>query len=148
VVIRAVCKVVASSVLSCFMASILFAQEKSATKVPAMTSDSPSGAGLFKKHCAVCHGDDLKGAGPFPAPYRMPPDLTTLTQRHGGKFPSAYVSKVLHSGVELPAHGPAEMPVWGTEFETTEQVDKAKVALRIKSLTTYIASLQVKKDAR
>lgn len=106
-------------------------------------SNSLSGAELYKKHCSVCHGGDLKGAGPFPPPYRVPPDLTTLARRHDGKFPYAYVLKVLRNGVELPAHGPAEMPVWGSDFEATGQLDKAQVNLRIKRLTNYVKSLQV-----
>jgi hypothetical protein len=36
------------------------------------------------------------------------------------------------------------MPVWGTEFATTDQLDKLQVTLRIKNLTQYIKSLQIK----
>ena len=120
------------------------AQEKPIAKDQSATSSQPSGAELYKRHCAACHGDDLKGAGPFPPPYRVPPDLTTLARRHGGKFPDAYVSKVLRSGVELPAHGPAEMPVWGTDFEAADKLDNTQVSLRIKRLAIYIKSLQSK----
>lgn len=120
------------------------AQEKPVKKVPVAPTSAPSGAALYKQHCAVCHGDDLRGTGPVPPPYRVPPNLTTMARRHGGVFPDAYVSKVLRSGVTLPAHGPAEMPVWGTVFEAKEQLDEAQVTLRIKRLTTFIKSLQVK----
>ncbi len=87
---------------------------------------------------------DLKGTGPVPSPYRPPPDLTTLARRHGGKFPAAYVSNVLRNGVRLPAHGPAEMPVWGTDLATKDERDEAQVSERIKALTDYIESLQQK----
>jgi mono/diheme cytochrome c family protein len=107
------------------------------------TADAPSGAELYARHCAVCHGSDLKGSGPAPYPFRAPPDLTTLALRHGGKFPDAYVAKVLRSGVVMPAHGPAEMPVWGDEF-TIHRLDAAEVALRITRLTNYIESQQAK----
>lgn len=73
----------------------------------------------------------------------MPPDLSTLSRRPGGKFPEAYVSKTLRNGVKLPAHGPAEMPVWGAEFEA-KGGDKTEVESRIKNLTNYIKSRQVK----
>ena len=106
-------------------------------------SDTPSGAELYTQHCAVCHGNDLKGTGPAPYPYRPPPDLTTLAKRHGGKFPDAYVSRVLRNGVVMPAHGPAEMPVWGDEF-TAKRLDEAQVTLRIARLTNYVKSLQAK----
>ena len=103
----------------------------------------PTGAELYSQHCAVCHGEDLKGTGPAPYPYRAPPDLTTLARRHGGRFPDAYVSNVLRNGVVMPAHGPAEMPIWGTDF-TIGGLDETQVALRIRRLTNYIKSLQAK----
>lgn len=105
--------------------------------------NSPSGAELYARHCAVCHGSDLKGSGPAPYPFRAPPDLTTLARRHGGKFPDAYVSRVLRNGVVMPAHGPAEMPVWGDEF-TSSRLSESQVTLRITRLTDYIQSQQGK----
>ena len=120
------------------------AQEKQDKKVAAGPPDTRSGAELYAQHCAACHGSDLKGNGPFPPPYRVPPDLTTLALRHGRKFPNAYVTKVFRNGVTMPAHGPAEMPVWGTEFAATERLDKVQVTLRIKDLAAYIKSLQAK----
>jgi mono/diheme cytochrome c family protein len=106
-------------------------------------SKRPSGAQLYSQNCAVCHGNDLKGTGPAPYPYRAPPDLTTLARRHGGRFPYAYVSNVLRNGVEMPAHGPAEMPIWGAEF-TMDRLNEAQVRLRITNLTNYIESHQIK----
>jgi hypothetical protein len=52
--------------------------------------------------------------------------------------------KVLRNGVTLPAHGPAEMPDWGTEFAETDRLNKTQVELRIKNLADYIKSLQKK----
>jgi mono/diheme cytochrome c family protein len=130
-----------SYVLWGLLVGLCSGQEKPAQKVP---EGSPSGAELYQQHCVVCHGKDLKGNGPFPPPYRVPPDLSTLSRRYGGKFPEAYVSSVLRHGVTTPAHGPAEMPVWGAEFEAANRVDKAQVAARIKNLTHYIKSRQTK----
>jgi len=107
------------------------------------TSNPPSGAELYSQHCAACHGNDLKGGGPAPSPFRAPPDLTTLARRHGGTFPDAYVSDVLRNGVIMPAHGPAEMPIWGSDF-ALERSSQHEVALRITSLTNYIKSWQTK----
>jgi mono/diheme cytochrome c family protein len=104
-------------------------------------SNPASGAELYSQHCAACHGNDLKGSGPAPSPFRAPPDLTTLTRRHGGKFPDAYVSDVLRNGIQMPAHGPAEMPIWGADFAMERQPE---VASRITSLTNYIKSHQAK----
>jgi mono/diheme cytochrome c family protein len=127
-------------VVSALIVGLCAGQETQVQKGLEASSTLASGAELFKQHCAVCHGDDLKGNGPFPAPYRVPPDLTTLSRRHGGKFPEAYVSNVLRNGATLPAHGPAEMPVWAT----TNRLDKAHVESRIKDLTSYIKSRQAK----
>ena len=85
------------------------AREQQAKKAPPPSSNSPSGAELY-------HGNDLKGNGPF---LRLIEDrliLTTLSRRQGGSFPDAYVAKVVRNGAAPPAHGQAEIPVWGTEF--------------------------------
>jgi mono/diheme cytochrome c family protein len=103
-----------------------------------------SGVHLYTQYCVACHGSDLKGTGPIPEPYRTPPDLTTLARRHGGKFPDNYVSEVLRNGAILPAHGPAEMPVWGNEFRATNQLNTAQVTARIRALGDYIRSLQAR----
>lgn len=135
-------------VLTCSLAGLsgafYDAQEKQPTKTSTHATGPPSGAELYNKHCAVCHGIDLKGTGPVPDPYRTPPDLTTLARRHRGKFPADYVSKVLKNGVLLPAHGPAQMPVWGTEFEASDRSDRSQVTKRIAALTNYIQSAQQK----
>lgn len=109
--------------------------------VPA--SNPPSGAELYSRHCAVCHENDLKGGGPAPYPFRAPPDLTTLARRHGGIFPDGYVSDVLRNGVVMPAHGPAQMPIWGDDF-TIDRLNETQVTLRITNLTNYIRSRQAK----
>jgi mono/diheme cytochrome c family protein len=106
---------------------------------------SPSGAVLYKRYCAACHGNDLKGNGPAPPPFRdYPPDLTTLAKRNKGVFPEGYIEKVLRNGVTLPAHGPAEMPIWGLDFRASEGLSQAEIDARIKALTIYIESYQVK----
>lgn len=141
-------RVISIFVLTCLSAGLsgafYGAQEKQPAKTPNNSTGSPSGAALYNKHCAVCHGLDMKGTGPVPDPYRTPPDLTTLARRHSGKFPADYVSKVLKNGVLLPAHGPAQMPVWGTEFEASDRLDRSQVSKRITALTNYIKSAQQK----
>jgi len=124
--------------LSSLLVDLCGGQEKQLQKAPEASPTLSSGAKLFTQHCAVCHGNDLKGNGPFAPPYRVPPDLTNLSRRHGGKFPEAYVSSVLRDGVKMPPHGPAEMPVWAT----TNRSDNAHLESRIRDLTAYIKSRQ------
>ena len=119
-------------------------QDAQAKKEPVKLATPLTGAGMFKDYCAVCHGKDAKGDGPAaPSLKHAPANLTTLAKRHGGKFPDLYVQQVLRNGVKAPAHGDAEMPVWGPIFRTMD-ADPAIMYVRISSLVSYIKSLQVK----
>jgi len=137
---RGICGAAALCTLAGFVAAASPAQQKPSTK-PA----SAAGARLYKENCAVCHGNDGKGNGPPPAdsPFTAsPPDLTTLAKRHDGKFPDKYVELVLRNGTPAPEHGRAEMPVWGALFKAETKSDETQVAARIKSLTSYLQSIQ------
>jgi mono/diheme cytochrome c family protein len=120
------------------------AQDKQIKKEPIQPSSASSGAKMFKQYCAVCHGPTGKGDGPAASALKQAPaDLTTLAKRHDGKYPDDYVANVLRNGVKAPAHGDAEMPVWGPLFSSMDQ-NQALVDLRIANLTKYIKSLQAK----
>lgn len=105
-----------------------------------------SGAQLYKRYCATCHGNDGKGTAPPPGSHfgAPTPDLTTLAKRHDGKFPDAYVADALRNGVKLRDHGLSEMPVWGKIFSAERGADPAQTNLRIKNLTNYLKSVQGK----
>lgn len=119
--------------------------EKHSSNAQASLEASSSGAQFFRKHCAACHGNDLKGNGPAPPPFKdRTPDLTTLAQRHDGKFPDAYVTDVLRNGVAISAHGPAEMPIWGSTFKESEKLSSTQIDERIANLTAYLKSMQTK----
>lgn len=121
------------------------AQEAQVKKTQVKPTNPTSGAQMFKEYCAVCHRSGGKGDGPAATALKVPPpDLTTLAQRHDGKFPDDYVSNVLKNGVTTPAHGSAEMPIWGPLFETMAHMDQTQVTLRISNLTKYLESIQKK----
>jgi mono/diheme cytochrome c family protein len=103
----------------------------------------PSGETMYKQYCGACHGVDGKGSGPAVSGFKVPPpDLTTLGQRHGGKFPYDYVTSVLRFGPGVSAHGSANMPTWGSIFNFLDKYNERSVQQRIKNLTGYLASLQ------
>ncbi len=134
------------SVLLC-MASAFRAEAQSAMDNPQLPSnDVPSGKEMFRDYCAACHGLDAKGNGPMAHMLKLPPsDLTTLAQRHGGKFPYEYVSGVLHFGTGATIlHGAKDMPIWGPIFQSLDKNNERVIEQRIKKLCDYLASLQVR----
>ncbi|HEV2716311.1 MAG TPA: cytochrome c [Terriglobales bacterium] len=125
--------------------AFLLAQQKEIKHVPIKPTSPASGSEMYANYCAVCHGNDGKGAGPAAEALKVPPtDLTTLSQRNGGKYPSDRVASTIRGDVNLPAHGSKEMPVWGPLFGHLSQGHPAEVQQRIANLTSYIESLQVK----
>ena len=121
------------------------AQEKSSKKAEVYSKSIASGKTLFLQHCASCHGDDAKGAGPAAvALKKQPPDLTALAKRNHGKFPYAGVSKAIDGDFDVAAHGSKEMPTWGPLFLALTGVNAAKAENLTTNLTDYIKSIQVK----
>ncbi len=113
-------------------------------KVPAPATSPASGEKMYVAYCAACHGRDGKGDGPAAPALKGPiPDLTTLAQANGGKFPTAHVAAVLRFGTGgLIAHGSKDMPIWGPLFSTMGNPDTE--TLRISNLTHYLETLQAK----
>ncbi len=118
------------------------------TKSPASETRSQSiasGKTLFMQHCASCHGDDAKGAGPAAvALKKQPPDLTALAKRNHGKFPYDQVSKAITGDFAVPAHGSREMPMWGPLFLALTGENAREAERLTTNLTDYIKSIQVK----
>ena len=128
------------------MASALFAADQSGKaikKVPVSSTRADSGVEMFKAYCASCHGLDGKGNGPAASALKVAPaDLSVLTQKSGGKFPSGRVIHVIEGTDEITAHGSSEMPLWGPVFHTLSPGNDSVVKLRISNLAKYIESLQ------
>ena len=149
---RPICNLLVFGAALVSILTIAGAQQNQIKKTQVKPTSSVSGAQMFKEYCAVCHGPSGKGDGPVATALKVPPpDLTTLAQRHDGKFPDDYVSNVLKNGVQNPAHGSGEMPVWGPIFDTMNRwkalcpgMDETPVTLRITNLTNYLKSIQKK----
>ena len=102
------------------------------------------GAKIFRNYCASCHGVYGNGDGPAaPALKTKVPQLTTLTKRNGGTFPTERVNSII-AGDEIPmAHGSREMPVWGPIFHRIEY-DQDLGYVRLRNVTEYLNSIQQK----
>jgi mono/diheme cytochrome c family protein len=106
--------------------------------------DSLVGRDSFAAYCATCHGVEARGDGPLARELkRVPADLTMLATRNHDVFPRERVTAVL-TGVSRPiaAHGPTEMPIWGSLFRAFESDARARV--RIDNLVSYLETVQTK----
>jgi mono/diheme cytochrome c family protein len=120
-------------------------QERVIKHVPVKQTSAASGQEMFNSYCAVCHGTDGKGVGPAASALKVTPtDLTALSEKNSGKYPSMHITSVLRGEAETPAHGSKDMPVWGPLFRHLSQGHDAEVQQRIANLNQYVESLQKK----
>jgi mono/diheme cytochrome c family protein len=113
--------------------------------VPVQSTSPASGKDMYTAYCATCHGTDGKGNGPAASALKVPPaNLTTLSSRNGGKFPSLKVSGAIRGDSTISAHGSKDMPVWGSLFWSISNGHESEVQQRITNLTKYVESLQAK----
>ena len=136
-------------VLSCCAFAALcglgIAQKNAVVTVPAPHTSPTSGKTMYLAYCATCHGKEGKGDGPVAGALKVPPpDLTTLSKRNNGNFPSAQVVNTITGPAGTPAHGSREMPVWGPIFMAMEHQHESEARLRVANLADYIKSLQQK----
>ena len=109
----------------------------------------------YESNCAICHGLDGGGAGPYAGLLTLAvPDLRTLQKNNKGVFPFDRIYKVIDGRLEIVAHGPRDMPIWGLEYyaDAIEMRGigeyygdrEAYIRARILALIFYISTLQKK----
>ena len=103
----------------------------------------------YDANCAVCHGPDGKGGGPYATVLNIPvPDLTVLAKNNGGVFPSSKVYSLIDGRADVQGHGPRDMPVWGEDYlakaprEQSPLNREGYVRGRILALIDYMNRLQ------
>jgi mono/diheme cytochrome c family protein len=117
--------------------------------VPALAADYSgySGAELYQRFCASCHGRGGGGDGPVSRSFAAAvPDLTRIAERHGGRFPDNWTYRVIDGREALLSHGPRDMPVWGVELWREQGADVTageRTRDAIGRLVDYLRSLQV-----
>ena len=115
---------------------------------PAAAQDTVQGEALFGFYCATCHGTAATGNGPMsPSLVVAPADLTTLSARNEGVFPTTRVVMRIDGRDPLISHG-SMMPVYGDFFEGTDVATKAETGQPIMTsqpiadLLAYLETLQ------
>ncbi|WP_404383019.1 c-type cytochrome [Caenispirillum salinarum] len=90
---------------------------------PAGAADAADGDGValgkrvYETHCAVCHGPDGTGTGPYARLLATAlPDLTRVSARNDGALPHERVRQVIDGRADAGAHGSRDMPIWGEAF--------------------------------
>lgn len=120
-------------------------QKTKINKVPIEYTAPGSGPEMYKAYCAACHGQDGKGAGPAASALKTAPaDLTLLSKKNGGKFPTLAVQGYIRGDSNPAAHGSREMPMWGDIFRSVSPQGSAVVEVRVRNLKDYIEGMQQK----
>ena len=134
-----------ASLAAAVAASVSFAAQPSTVKIPIGSEPANNGKQMFVNYCAPCHGVNGQGHGPVATSLRtQPTDLTQLSREYHGKYPAAHVSSVLQFGAATPAHGTADMPVWGPIFAKMNVGNPQAKMLRISNLSRYLESIQAR----
>ena len=100
------------------------------------------GRQLYMKYCGSCHG--LTGEGDSPVAHALttpPANLRRLSDRFGNPLPEDQVARFIDGRAEVKAHGPRDMPVWGTRFYAKTH-DEREVRAMIAELVAYLQSIQ------
>lgn len=115
---------------------------KPATGGAPLESAIDAGRQRFEMNCAICHGLDARGNGPFAELLNVkPPDLTLLSRAQGGDFPFSRIYRRI-DGRDLPlAHGTRAMPIWGQRLKR-EGGDETYVRGRLFEIMLFLESLQ------
>jgi mono/diheme cytochrome c family protein len=103
-------------------------------------AEEPTGAALFARYCAACHGAQGRGDGPAAAALATPPaDLSRLD------LDVPELMKRIDGTRTIRAHGSAAMPVWGEVFEEEllgEPHARRTALLRLEELARHVHGLR------
>ena len=111
----------------------------------AQQSEPYSGHGDYQAYCSPCHGVIAHGDGTIAKSLKKrPADLTQLTKRNDGVFPSDRVFKTI-DGRKGAGHDDMDMPRWGEVFgKSSESASPEQTAQRIGTLVKYLDTLQAR----
>lgn len=137
------------SLLTCLFAALALTtghaldHQSSKIIIPIGQTSPADGKQMFNSYCAPCHGVDGRGHGAVASSLKVPPsDLSKLATANGGKFPASHLLSVLRFGVDHPAMGTAEMPVWVPIFARMNRSSSIDREQRASNLIHYLHTLQ------
>ena len=114
----------------------------------AQAQEADFGQEYYQMHCAVCHGSDARGGGPFAEALRAEvPSLTTIADRNDGTFPLLDVIQTIDGRTGVRGHG-GPMPLYGglfrSELEPLHSNAGAEALIRGRTLAIaeYLMSIQ------
>jgi hypothetical protein len=128
------------------------------TTTYAQPNDNQKGFDLgkseYESSCAACHGATGKGDGWYATRilknvFKMS-DLSQLSKNNNGVFPFSKVYDSIDGRLQVEAHGPKNMPIWGRTFSDEASVEspyynaEAIARAKILALTEYVYRLQAK----
>ena len=127
-------------------AAIIVAASAIVTAGGRMQSEPYSGGADYQAYCASCHGAGARGDGVIAKTLKKhPADLTQLTSRNNGVFPTDKVTKIVDGRAPVGGHSDADMPAWGEVFaKSRESAGAENAAARIDVLVKYLQTLQAK----
>ena len=109
---------------------------------PSGTPSAVNGKAMFDTYCTPCHGKEGKGDGPAASALKTKPaDLTGLSAKNGGTFPTDKVRRFIEGRETVAGHGTREMPVWGGLFTGLDR-DSDMAKIRIANLADYLKTIQ------
>ncbi len=104
-----------------------------------------NGQDEFISNCAPCHGEDGRGNGHMDGTLvKAPSDLTNITKRNLGLFPSDKIADIIAGRKARAAHQSFQMPKFlgrFRQFEGKRGFDQAE--LKIQAIVRYLRSVQV-----
>ena len=106
------------------------------------TPSPVDGKAMFDLYCTPCHGREGKGDGPAAVALKTPPaDLTKISARNKGTFPTDKIRRFIEGREAVSGHGSREMPVWGSLFIGVDR-ESEMAKIRIANLADYLKSIQ------
>jgi mono/diheme cytochrome c family protein len=110
----------------------------------ARADDIAQGRVLYLQYCASCHGRNGEGNGPMARALTTTPptNLRLLSDLYGNPLEEDKVARAIDGRLEVKAHGPRDMPVWGERFSGESQGSELRIEDRIAKLVAYLQSIQ------